>query len=177
MGGSREHFSNGNCAHVVIHRPMHVGQGFDGSLRPRPRAGPNRRGAFRRSAPAAFRFVECGIEFTPLATGEEGPFEGILKSIIIVPLPAPGQFGARSADVETVENRMMPGSIIGALANQPIELAPVTWRDFLRPLVEIPQNQPHPPERACISDLRQKRKRLFDSAMRLFLARPLWKLR
>ena len=58
---------------------------------------------------------------------------------------------------------MMPGAVVGAFTDEPIQPAPVVHGDWILPAVEIAEDQAHCPKRTCVLDGGQKWQSLFDA--------------
>src|SRR6266404_2523021 len=121
----------------------------------RPAAAADGCGALRRTAPAAFEFIECSVEFAPLATGEEAPFERVLQPIVVGARFAPRDLGAGPLNVEAIEDAVLPGTVVGALADQTVKPPPVAHRNRLLPAVQVGKDDAHAPERAGVTNMRQ----------------------
>src|SRR5215204_1831052 len=109
----------------MFHGVMHVSERTNDALRFRPSPGTNGRRTFRFASPATLQFVERGVELIPLAACEETPFERVLKSIVVFAFFTAGNLSSSAADVQPVENRVMPHAVVGALPNSLIESTPV----------------------------------------------------
>src|SRR5262245_7531514 len=136
----------GNAVHVVTYRLMHFFERMYGSLRGRPTTTANGGRALGRPAPATLQFIKRRVEFSPLTTGEESPFQGILEPVVVLSISAASDLGSGSKDVRTVENGVLPGPVISSLADQAVESSPITWRDRFPPIVEISKDDPHAPK-------------------------------
>ena len=129
--GRRQHLIVGNARDVVLDRAVHVVQRADRPLGGRAAARADRRGALRRASPAAFQFVQRRVELAPLAACEESPLQGVLQTIVVRPCLAPRDLRAGANDVHAVEQSVVPGPIVGSLADPVIELLPVVGRERL----------------------------------------------
>src|SRR5690349_9700387 len=109
-----------------------------------------------------FQFVQSRIKFTPLGACEKGPFNGVLETVVILALAAPRDLGARPPDLDPVKNGMVPGPIIGSLANGRIQFAPGTCCDRFLPAVKVSQDQAQAPETTGVGNGCDKRQRLLN---------------
>src|SRR5206468_7228662 len=116
---------------------VHGGQRVNGTLGRRTTARADGRRTFRLAAPATLQFVQRGVELSPLTTREKPPFQRVLQTLIIFAVAAPGDLGARAANIQSVQNGVVPRAVIGTLANQRVELAPVVARDGLTPMIKV----------------------------------------
>src|SRR6185437_1030024 len=82
-----------------------------------------------------------------------------------------------AGNVEPIENRVMPGGVVGPLADDRIEPLPVIAGDRLVPVIQVRENRPHAPIAAAIADLIEMRQGLTDPPVSFFLGRPAGKLR
>src|SRR5688572_33138030 len=112
----------GDGADIVLDRGVDIGKRAYHAVRLRPAAGADGRRTFGRSAPASFQFVERCIELTPLAAREKSPLQGILKPFVILTVLAAGDLCAGAANVQAVQDRMVPRTIIGALSDHRVQL-------------------------------------------------------
>src|SRR6266404_2978139 len=69
---------------------------------------------------------------------------------------------------------MMPGAVIGALANERIESAPGARGDRFAPSVEVRQNPANAPKRTGVLDRQEEGQGFFDALSGLGLTRPAW---
>src|SRR5882724_1149067 len=147
MCGRGEYLAVGNALDVMIDCCVHVGQGADAATGDRSRAGADRRRTFRGAAPATFQFVERRVQLAPLASRKKAPFQRVFQPVVLFSFATAGQFRSRPLNVQAVQDRVMPSAIIGAFANQAIELAPVVLRDVFSPSIEVAQNNAYAPKR------------------------------
>src|SRR5438034_3079274 len=141
-----------NRVDVISDGRVDIGQRANDTLGFGPLAGAYRRRTLWLATPAVLQFVNRGIEFPPLATAKKAPLQGVLQPSVIFALATPRNLSSRSANIEPVENRMMPGAVIGALANKSIESAPGVRGDRFAPAVEVLQNPAHAPKRTGVLD-------------------------
>src|SRR6185436_13018062 len=156
-------------AGVMPHCGAHIGQCANRPFRLRPPTCPNGRGALRSPAPTAFQFVKRRVEFAPLATGEETPLQGILKAVVVLPFAASGDFGAGAADIQSIEDGVMPGPILCAFPDHVFQAPPVVRSDRLMPVVEVLENASNAPGGTGIANERQERQGLLDACMGFLL--------
>ncbi len=132
----------------------------------------DRRGRLGLPPPAVLQLVQGGVELAPLAAGEEGPFQRVLQPGVVLARAAAGVLGAGAADVQPIEDRMMPGAVVGPLADDLVQPPPVVGRDRLVPIVQVAQNDPHHPGAARVADPRQVGQGLLDPRVGLGLLGP-----
>src|SRR5262249_31782181 len=113
------------------------------------------RRAFGLPAPAALQFVESRVKLAPLAAGEEAPFEGVLQPVVVLTVFPAGDLGAGAANIEAVEDFVVPGAIVGPLANGRVEPPPVVRGDRLLPVVQVGEDRANAPGRAGVADQRK----------------------
>src|SRR6266487_327994 len=140
MGGRREDLIKRNGIDVMRNGRMDVRQGANSAVCGRTATSADRRGTFRAPSPAAFQLVQSGVEFTPLTTGEEPPFQSVLEPLIVFAFAAAGDLSAGAANIKPVQQRVMPRAVVGAFANQRIQFAPRVGGDRFLPVVEVAQN-------------------------------------
>src|SRR5262249_22516809 len=131
----------GNAVHIVSNCGMDVVKPADDALGGRSAAGADGTGALGLTSPAALQLIKCGVKLAPLAAREEAPLQGVLQAIIVLSCPAASDLGAGALDMEPVENRMMRGPVVGALADHAIQSAPVTGIDGLAPTIQVGEDQ------------------------------------
>src|SRR6185503_4388100 len=90
----------------------------------------------------------------------------------VLAMAAPGNFSSCAPNVQPVQDRMMPCPIIGPLANDRVQLAPVVRRDCVVPIVEVSQDEAHSPPRTGVLNPRQEWQSLLDSRVCFFKRRP-----
>ena len=172
MRGRRGDHVVGDSLHVMPHRGADVVKRADGPLggRALPRADGRR--AFRLAPPAALQLVEGRVIFAPLAAGEEAPFQRVLQAVVILPVFPPGNLGHRAADIQAVEDAVVPGTVAGALPDEVVEFAPVGRRDRSVPSVEVAQDDAQAPRHARVAGLREERQGFLDAPVRLLPGGP-----
>src|SRR5205807_1874302 len=124
---------------------MDIVQRADHALYPWPAAAADGRRAFRRAAPAAFEFIKRCVELAPLTAREEAPFQRVLQTVVIRAGLAAGDLRAGALDVQPLQDRMLPGPVVGALADETIKPPPVLRRDRLVPFIQFRKNDAHGP--------------------------------
>ena len=107
----------------MINGRMHIGERADRALRRGPAAGADGRRAFRPAAPAALQLVQGRVKFAPLAAGEKSPFQGILQAVVILARPRRAISVPVRRMLSRSKNAVMPGAVVGPLADQPVQLA------------------------------------------------------
>src|SRR4051812_39437201 len=86
------------------------------------RLGPGRRAdgggahGLGRLAPAPLQLVKRGVEFAPLAAGEEPPLQGVLQTLVVLPPAPPGDLGPGPVHPGAVEDGVRPPAVLGPLA-------------------------------------------------------------
>src|SRR6185436_6669002 len=96
----------GDRLDIMLHRSVDVGKRADGAIGFWPAARADGRGTFRATAPAAFQFVQGGIELAPLAAREKAPLQRILKTRVILAGAPPGNLRSCAPNCRTIEDRM-----------------------------------------------------------------------
>src|SRR5262249_41013173 len=135
VGRGGENSAMRDAVHVVSHSRVHIGQGPNRALDTGARTRANRGRTFRRTPPATLQFVERGVVLAPLATSEESPFKSVLKTLVILPFTATGDFRAGPLDVQAIKDRVMPGPVVSPFANGCIQPLPVLRCDRFVPIV------------------------------------------
>src|SRR6185436_6659829 len=156
---------------------LHIIERPDGPFGCRTRAGADGRRAGGRFSPATFQFIERGVELAPLTTREESPFQGVLQTLIIRSITAPGDFGAGAPDLEPVQNFMVPGPILGALADACFQPLPVAGGDWVMPIVKVREDASDRPEGTGVPNVWQVGEGFDDAGVTFTLVRPPWELR
>ena len=103
VGGGRKHLIIRNAGDVMPNRIAHivecVNRPFGGGSATRS----DRRGTLRLASPTPLQFVQRRVKLAPLAACEESPLQGVLQTVVVLPLLATRDLRSGANDVHAVQ--------------------------------------------------------------------------